>query len=100
MWIFAVLLIFAFDVRFGFFTKPKLKALKVIGWILRVIVILLTVVLSYFSIRVIIGGCINTSEKTDHAIVLGLALENGQPTKALELRLETAKKNACAISVF
>ncbi len=87
----AVLLIFALDVRFGFFTRLRFKAAKVIGWILRIVVILLTGVISYFGVRVVIGGCINTSEKTDYAIVLGLSLENGQPTKALLLRLETGE---------
>lgn len=88
----AIFLIFALDVRFGFFTRLRFKAVKVIGWILRVIVILLTLALSYFCVRVVIGSIINTSEKTDYAIVLGLALENGQPTKALQLRLDTGEE--------
>lgn len=80
------------DLRFGFFTRLRFKAAKVIGWILRIIVILLTVILGFFCIKVIVGSCINTSEKSDYAIVLGLALENGQPTEPLLLRLDTAQK--------
>lgn len=88
----AIFLIFALDVRFGFFTKLRFKAAKVIGWILRIIIVLLTAVLGFFCIKVVIGSCINTSEKTDYAIVLGLALENGQPTRSLLLRLDTGQK--------
>lgn len=88
----AIFLIFALDVRFGFFTKLRFKITKVIGWILRILVILLTAVLGFFCVRVVVGSLINTSERTDYAIVLGLALENGQPTQPLLLRLETAEK--------
>ena len=88
----AILLIFALDVRFGFFTRLRFKAAKVIGWILRIVIILLTAVISFFCMKVIAGSFINTSEKTDYAIVLGLALENGQPTEPLLLRLETGRK--------
>ena len=86
----AIFLVFALDVRFGFFTRIKFIVAKVIGWILRIVVILLTVLLGYFCVRVIVGSFINTAEKTDYAIVLGLALQNGQPTKPLQLRLDTA----------
>ena len=88
----AILLIFALDVRFGFFTRLKYKAAKAIGWILRIVVILLTAFIGFFCVKVIVGSFINTSEKADYAIVLGQALENGQPTKSLLLRLDTGQK--------
>lgn len=88
----AIFLIFALDVRFGFFTRLRFKVTKVIGWILRIVIVLLTAVLGFFCIRVVVGSCINTSEQTDYAIVLGLALENGQPTESLLLRIDTGRK--------
>lgn len=88
----AIFLIFALDVRFGFFTRLRCKAAKVIGWILRGVIVLLTAVLGFFCIKVIVGSCINTSEKTDYAIVLGQALEDGQPIQSLLLRLDTGQQ--------
>ena len=88
----AIFLIFALDVRFGFFTRLRFKVTKVIGWILRIVIVLLTAILGFFCIRVVVGSCINTSEQTDYAIVLGLALENGQPTESLLLRIDTGRK--------
>ena len=78
--------------RFGFVTRLRNKAAKVIGWILRVVIILATVILGYFCVRVVIGSCINTSERKDYAIVLGLALENGQPAAPLLMRLDAGKE--------
>ncbi len=88
----AIFLIFALDVRFAFFTKLRFKVTKVIGWVLRVLVILLTVLIGFFCVKVVVGSFINTAEKGDNAIVLGLALKNGQPTKPLLLRLDTGEK--------
>ena len=39
-----VLVLFALDLRFGFFTRLRPMVLKAVGWILRVVVVLLTVV--------------------------------------------------------
>ena len=88
----AILLVFALDVRFGFFTKLRPKVCKIIGWALRVIVITLTAVVLFYGGKVIAGSLINTSGPADYAVVLGLALENGKPTKDLMYRVEPAKR--------
>ena len=87
----AILILFALDVRFGIFTKIKNKVAKVIGWVLRVIVTLLTATILFMCARVVIGGMINTSEPVSNVLVLGMALEDGQPTKDLLMRVDTAK---------
>lgn len=86
----AILLLFALDVRFNLFTRWKPVILKIIGWALRVIIVLLSVVIIFFCGRVITGSVINNAESADHAIVLGLALENGEPAPDLLSRLDTA----------
>ena len=88
----AILLLFSFDIRFLFFTRSKRKPVRIIGWVVRILVILLTSVIVFFCVKVI-GGCfINTSKRAEHAIVLGLALENGKPAKDLIFRLNKAQE--------
>lgn len=86
----AILLLFALDVRFNLFTRTKHAAVQVAGWIFRAVVVLLSLVIVFFSGKVIFGSMINTAGQADHAIVLGLALENGKPTSDLLARLNTA----------
>lgn len=90
----AAFILFALDVRFGFFTKLKPVVLKAVGWVLRVIVILFVAVLLYFIGKITIGSLVRTAAPADNAIVLGLALENGQPTSDLISRLDTAESYA------
>ena len=87
----AVLLVFALDVRFSLFTRWKPAVLKGIGWILRTAVVLFSAVILFFCGKVIIGGMIHTANQADYAIVLGLALENGEPAPDLLSRLDTAR---------
>lgn len=87
----AVLLLFALDVRFNIFTRWKPAILKGIGWLLRTVVVLASAVILFFCGKVIIGSMINTAGRADHAIVLGLALENGKPAPDLLARLDTAR---------
>ena len=87
----AVLLLFALDIRFNLFTRWKPAVLRVIGWLLRAGVVLSSAVILFFCGKVITGGIINTAGQADYAIVLGLALENGQPAPDLLSRLDTAK---------
>lgn len=54
--------------------------------------ITLTAVVLFYGGKVIAGSLINTSGPADYAVVLGLALENGKPTKDLMYRVETAKR--------
>ena len=87
----ALLLLFALDVRFNLFTRSGLPAICAVGWALRAVVVLLALVIVFFSGKVISGSLINTSGQAAHAIVLGLALENGKPTGDLLARLDTAQ---------
>ncbi len=87
----AILLVFALDLRFNILTRTKKKLLRVIGRILRAAVILFTAVVVFFCGKVILGGLISTADRADHAIVLGMALENGEPTPDLIKRLDTAQ---------
>ncbi len=87
-----VLLILSLDIRFGFFTRMKNKAVKVIGWILRIAVVLFSAVVIFFMGGVVFGSFYNTSAPVKHVIVLGMALENGKPTEDLKKRIDTAEK--------
>ena len=87
----AILLLFALDVRFNLFTRSKRAAARVAGWILRAVVVSLTLAIVFFCGKVIHGSLINTAGPADNAIVLGLALENGSPTSDLLARLDTAR---------
>lgn len=86
-----ILLLFALDVRFSLFTRWKPTAVRIAGWTMRVIVVVLTMVILFFCGKVICGSMINTAGQADHAIVLGLALENGKPADDLLARLNTAQ---------
>ena len=87
----AILLLFALDVRFSLFTWWKPAVLNGIGWVLRVVIVLLSAVILFFCGKVIAGGIINTAGQAEYAIVLGLALENGKPAPDLTARLDTAR---------
>lgn len=73
------------------FTRWKPKAARIAGWVLRVFVVFLTLVIAFFCGKVICGSMMNNVGQADHAIVLGLALENGKPTDDLLARLNTAQ---------
>ena len=64
---------------------------KVVGWILRVIMILMTAVLFFFFGKITISSLMNTAAPAPNALVLGLALENGKPAGDLISRLDTAE---------
>ena len=87
----AILLLFALDVRFNLFTRSKHTIVRILGWVLRTVVVLLALVIVFFFGKVIRGSTINTAGRADNAIVLGLALENGSPTDDLLARLNTAQ---------
>ena len=86
-----ILLLFALDLRFNLFTRSKHTAVRIAGWVLRTVVVLFTLIIIFFSGKVIKGGTINTAGRADHAIVLGLALESGKPADDLLARLDTAQ---------
>ncbi|MBQ8954016.1 MAG: YdcF family protein [Clostridia bacterium] len=85
-----VLLLFSLDVRFGLLTRPRLRAVKAAGWILRAVVALLTCAILFFCGRVISGSLIDTAGPAEYAVVLGMALEDGEPAKDLLHRVDTA----------
>lgn len=86
-----LLALFALDVRFDIFNGWKPIILKSTGLVFRVVVIFLSAVIMFFCGKVMIGGLIDNAGQADHVIVLGLALENGNPTPDLISRLETAR---------
>ena len=87
----AVLLLSALDLRFNLFTRWKPAALKAAGWLLRAAAAVLSAVILFFCGKVAAGAMINTAGEADYAIVLGLALENGEPAPDLLARLDTAR---------
>ena len=87
-----VLLVGALDVYFGFFAIFKNKILKIVGWVLRIIVLAACIFILFLCGKVIVGGLTHSTEKAGYVIVLGLALENGKAPKDLEYRVDTAYK--------
>ena len=87
----AVLLVFALDIRFNLFTRWQSGTLNVIGWILRAAVILAAAGILFFCGKIIAGGLVNTAGRAGYALVLGLALENGKPVPALLARLDATQ---------
>ena len=90
----AVLLLCALDLRFGFLTAADHKALKLIGWILRIIIGASVLIFLFFLGKITAGSMIRSDTSTKNALVLGLALEDGKPAPDLISRLKTAEKYA------
>lgn len=88
----AFFILFALDLRFGFFTGMKSRVLRAVGWLLRVAAVLMVIVLLFFIGKVTVGSLVRSDEAADNVLVLGMALENGKPTEDLLCRLDTAEK--------
>ena len=86
-----ILLLSALDLRFNLLTRWKSAFLRALGWLARAAVVLMSAVILFFCGKVIAGGMIHTAGPADYAIVLGLALENGEPAPDLLARLDTAR---------
>ena len=86
----AVLLLFALDLRFGLLTRIRFLPAKILGWALRIAVTAGTVAILAIAALVIGSGLAGTHTETEHVIVLGMALEDGQPTKDLRFRVDSA----------
>lgn len=82
------LLLLSLDVRSGFLAKNE--KLRIPGWIARIIVTALTLLVIFFGAKATAGSMISNAGKADHVIVLGMALENGKPSKDLQSRIDTA----------
>ena len=88
----ACFILFALDVRFGLPGRAASGVLPAGGWILRAAVIPVCAVMLFLLLRITVGSLIRSEERAGYAIVLGLALENGEPTHDLVARLDTAEK--------
>lgn len=86
----ALFLVFSVDFRTGFLTRMRKKFFKFIGWLLRIAVILAAGFVLFLCAKTAIGGSIVTPGTADNAIVLGLALQNGQPAPDLLDRVDRA----------
>ncbi len=86
----AVFFVLGLDLRFDLFTRGRSLPLKTFGWILRGTVIVAAAAVLTIGTRIIAGGMDKDAQKADHVLVLGMALENGHPTKDLCLRVKTA----------
>ena len=87
----AVFILCALDVRFQLFTRLLPENLAPVGRCLRVALGLAVALILFLAGRVVAGGFIRTAGPADHAIVLGLALEDGAPTGDLLSRLDAAQ---------
>ena len=87
-----VFVILSCDIRFGFLTKARSKVLNVIGWFFRLIIVILAGFMLFAGARAVAGGFINNAGTADNAIVLGLALQNGEPTEDLLYRVDAAAR--------
>ena len=88
----ALFLLFALDVRFNFTGNTRSGAVLAGVWLLRVLVILGCAVLLFFLVKITAGSFIRSEGRAKHAIVLGLALEDGKPTDDLLARLDMAEE--------
>ncbi len=87
-------LLFALDLRFIFLSHAKSGVLLIIGWALRLLIIAACAFCVFLLVRITVGSVIRSDGRANHAIVLGLALENGKPTDDLLARLDTAEQYA------
>ncbi len=87
-------LLFALDLRFTFLSCAKSGVLLVIGWIARLLLITICAFCLFLLVRITAGCFIRSDGRANHAIVLGLALENGKPTDDLLARLDAAEQFA------
>ena len=92
LFICAVFLLCALDIRFSTFTWTGRGVLTVLGWIFRITVCILAVSVILLAGKITIKGFHTSDEHPGYAIVLGLALENGEPTEDLIKRIDTAEQ--------
>ena len=87
-----ILLLFTLDLRFGFLTKFSTKALRILGRFIRFVLTFISLIIILIFCKVISGGFINTAGDAQNVIVLGMALQDGKPSKDLDYRLDTASR--------
>ena len=86
------LIVSSLDLLFNLFTRSKNALSRFFGWMIRISFWIPSFLVLSFSGKIVIGSFIKTRKKAKYAIVLGMALENGKPTKDLLHRVETARK--------
>ena len=84
------LLVSSLDIMFHFFGKSKSVLLKLIAGVLRLVFYASAGVVLFFSGKILIGSLIRHKEHGEYAMVLGMALENGRPTRDLLYRVDAA----------
>lgn len=80
----------ASDLYRRIFTWKRNTLVRVLGWIIRCVVILVCAVLVCLSVLIDRHELKDTTEDVDYILVLGLALENGRAAGDLIRRVETA----------
>lgn len=88
------LLLFALDVRFDLVGRLPDPRTRTLGWAARIAVAAATAALLAIGVSIAAGGLIRDRGSADNAVVLGLALENGRPTRDLRLRIGAAERFA------
>ena len=83
-------LVLSVDIRFGILTKMRKKSVKAFGWLLRIVLVLAVGFVIYLGAKISVGGTIQTPGVADNAVVLGLALQDGQPAPDLISRVDVA----------
>lgn len=90
----AVLVLLSVDVRTGFLTKIKFVPVKILGIIIRTVLILLTVIVAVMGVWIGLTGSINNAADAETVIVLGMALDKGMPNSDLAQRVGAASDYA------
>ena len=83
-------LVSSLDIMFHFFGRSKNALIKLAAGILRVIFYASAGVVLFFGGKILIGSLIRHKEHAEYAMVLGMTLENGRPTKDLLYRVDAA----------
>ena len=87
----AALLVSALDVRFGLLTRAVPLPLRFLGRLIRAAVRAGSVLILLLAGHTSAGGLVSDSAGEKYAVVLGMALENGEPNRDLLLRAGTAE---------
>lgn len=90
----ALFLLGALDLRFGFLTRFGGKPVRILGGIVRGGLAVFAVGILLMAAWVIGAGMKSSAGRADYVLVLGKALENGEPTRDLLYRLDAAEAYA------
>lgn len=85
-----IIAIVLFFCAFSFRFKILHKLPKVLGWIIRIILLAFLIPVLCLFVMILSGSNAKADTKADYVIVLGATLEKGEMTKDLKYRLDTA----------